>query len=88
MGSVTIANALAFTPNLRKGITAGVRVMRLINRKPKVTDAPDAKEKLWVKLIDQTVKLKVFLYFRFRVLLMWNTLKSSLLIRQDQRKRY
>lgn len=48
MGTITIANALAFTPNLQKGLTAAGKVMRLINRTPRVADAPGASEKLWV----------------------------------------
>lgn len=49
MGTATIANALAFTPNFQKGLTSAAKVLRLINRTPKVTDAADAKEKLWVR---------------------------------------
>lgn len=47
MGTVSIANSLAFTPNLEKGLIAAKKVMTLINRIPRVDDAMGAiaKEK-------------------------------------------
>ncbi|KAK5639991.1 hypothetical protein RI129_010802 [Pyrocoelia pectoralis] len=47
MGTVSIANALAFTPNFQKGITAAGKIFQLLNRVPKVTDAPDATSPQW-----------------------------------------
>lgn len=45
MGTTTIANALAFTPNFQKGLTAAARILKLINRVPVVTDSSNAQEK-------------------------------------------
>lgn len=45
MGTTTIANALAFTPNFQKGITAAARILKLINRAPIVSDSPNAQDK-------------------------------------------
>lgn len=45
MGTTTIANALAFTPNFQKGITAAARILKLINRAPVVTDSSNAEDK-------------------------------------------
>ncbi|KAI7815643.1 ABC subfamily B member 5, partial [Rhyzopertha dominica] len=47
MGTVSIANALAFAPNFRKGLTAVHKVLKLINRQPRVADAPGAIDKTW-----------------------------------------
>lgn len=60
MGTVTIANALAFTPNFQKGLTAAGKVLRLISRAPKVADTADAKEKQWVRLVKKTREIGVF----------------------------
>ncbi|CAH0547999.1 unnamed protein product [Brassicogethes aeneus] len=38
MGTMSIANALAFTPNLRKGFIAIERITQLLERVPKVSD--------------------------------------------------
>lgn len=48
MGTVSIANALAFAPNFQKGLTSAAKVLKLVNRIPKVTDNPDAVEKVLV----------------------------------------
>lgn len=48
MGTVSIANSLAFTPNLEKGLIAAKNVMNLINRIPKVNDAKGVLPKLQV----------------------------------------
>lgn len=42
MGTVSIANSLAFTPNLEKGMIAAKKVMNLINRIPKINNHPNA----------------------------------------------
>ncbi|KAJ3662142.1 hypothetical protein Zmor_006501 [Zophobas morio] len=47
MGTVSIANALAFTPNLQKGLTAASRIIRLLNRVPLIRDERDAKDQNW-----------------------------------------
>lgn len=48
MGTTTIANALAFTPNFQKGITAAARILKLINRTPLVSDSLSAQNKQMV----------------------------------------
>ncbi|KAK9877120.1 hypothetical protein WA026_016866 [Henosepilachna vigintioctopunctata] len=47
LGTVSIANALAFSPDLRKGINAANSALQLLNRVPNIVDAPDAHEKKW-----------------------------------------
>ncbi|XP_044258218.1 ATP-dependent translocase ABCB1 [Tribolium madens] len=47
MGTVSIANALAFAPNLQKGLVAAARIIRLLNRVPLIKDEADAKDKEW-----------------------------------------
>lgn len=47
MGTATIGNALAFSPNMEKGIKAAHKVMRLLNRIPKIQDDSSATEKHW-----------------------------------------
>ncbi|XP_044766756.1 ATP-dependent translocase ABCB1 [Coccinella septempunctata] len=47
MGTVTIANALSFSPNLQKGINAAQKALKLLNRVPKIADVPTANEKQW-----------------------------------------
>ncbi|GJQ78971.1 hypothetical protein Trydic_g133 [Trypoxylus dichotomus] len=38
MGTVSIANALAFAPNFQKGIVAAGKVFKLLNREPQIRD--------------------------------------------------
>jgi len=40
MGSVSVANALAFAPNFQKGLTAAGHMFTLLNRQPKIQDPP------------------------------------------------
>ncbi|RZC33786.1 multidrug resistance protein 1, partial [Asbolus verrucosus] len=47
MGTVSIANALAFTPNLQKGLVAASRIINLFNRSPLVRDEANAKDNNW-----------------------------------------
>ncbi|KAL3285372.1 hypothetical protein HHI36_019479 [Cryptolaemus montrouzieri] len=49
MGTVTIANALAFSPDLQKGINAAQSALKLLNRVPKIKNNPNASEKEWKK---------------------------------------
>ncbi|KAH1027743.1 hypothetical protein HUJ05_001197 [Dendroctonus ponderosae] len=42
MGTVSIANSLAFTPNFEKGLVAARTVMNMINRIPKVSNSQNA----------------------------------------------
>lgn len=48
MGTVTIANALSFSPNLQKGVNAAQKTLKLLNRVPKIKDIPNAVDKDWV----------------------------------------
>ncbi|KAJ8927496.1 hypothetical protein NQ314_020045 [Rhamnusium bicolor] len=45
MGTVSIANALAFAPNFTKGIEAARKVQGLLTRIPKIRDTPNSKDK-------------------------------------------
>jgi len=45
MGSGSIANSLAFTPNLEKGLQAAKTVMNAINRIPQIGSTADAQRK-------------------------------------------
>ncbi|KAB0792571.1 hypothetical protein PPYR_14530 [Photinus pyralis] len=47
MGTVSIANALAFTPNFQRGITAAEKIFNFVNRVPKVIDSPNASAPDW-----------------------------------------
>lgn len=51
MGTVSIANALAFSPNLQKGIEAAGKVLELLKRVPAIKDEHGAKDKDWVWII-------------------------------------
>lgn len=45
MGSMSIANALAFAPNFQKGLIAAGKINKLFNRKPKVQDPVPVDER-------------------------------------------
>ncbi|XP_060520271.1 ATP-dependent translocase ABCB1-like [Cylas formicarius] len=45
MGTNSIANSLAFTPNMDKGLRASKNIMNLLNRVPKIRDNPEAVDK-------------------------------------------
>lgn len=45
MGTVSIANALAFTPNFTKGIEAARKVRELLTRIPEIRDSPNSLDK-------------------------------------------
>lgn len=47
MGTVSIANALAFAPNFQKGIESAVKIFKLFNRKPIISDSPLASNEQW-----------------------------------------
>lgn len=49
MGTVSIANALAFAPNFQKGLESASKIFELLNRKPHVDDSPAAHTNDWVK---------------------------------------
>lgn len=44
MGTMSIANALAFTPNLQKGLKAIQKINMLLNRTPAIIDRANVKE--------------------------------------------
>lgn len=58
MGTVTIANALAFAPNFQKGLTAAGKVAQLLNRVPRIKDTPDAKDQTWVSTFSNYIALR------------------------------
>lgn len=47
MGTASIANALAFAPNLQKGVTAAKKIFLLLNRVPKIQDKPGVSLVPW-----------------------------------------
>ncbi|PSN36712.1 hypothetical protein C0J52_11486 [Blattella germanica] len=48
MGTVSIANAMAFAPNFQKGKDAAGRIFFLLARKPQIYDPVSAREEKWV----------------------------------------
>lgn len=51
MGTVSIANALAFAPNLQKGLESAAKIFKLLNRVPAITDSSTARSGEWVNLL-------------------------------------
>uniref|UniRef100_A0A0K8VT37 ABC-type xenobiotic transporter n=1 Tax=Bactrocera latifrons TaxID=174628 RepID=A0A0K8VT37_BACLA len=47
MGTASIANALAFAPNLQKGVTAAKKIYLLFNRVPQIQDKPGISLAPW-----------------------------------------
>ncbi|XP_015524858.1 ATP-dependent translocase ABCB1 [Neodiprion lecontei] len=47
MGTVMVANALAFAPNYQKGLIAAGKIFALINRKPAIVDPKNPNEEKW-----------------------------------------
>lgn len=50
MGTVSIANALAFAPNFQKGIVAAGKVFKLLNRRPRIEDPHKPDKHGWVSV--------------------------------------
>ncbi|XP_069683614.1 ATP-dependent translocase ABCB1 [Periplaneta americana] len=48
MGTVSIANAMAFAPNFQKGIIAAGNIFHLLNRKPRIFDPAGVSDGKWV----------------------------------------
>nr|CAD7572208.1 unnamed protein product [Timema californicum] len=46
-GTSSIANALAFAPNFRKGLVAASKIFQLLDRKPKITDPKGFPDDKW-----------------------------------------
>lgn len=44
MGTVMVANASAFAPNVQKGLLAAGNIISLLERVPKVRDSQNAEE--------------------------------------------
>jgi ATP-binding cassette subfamily B (MDR/TAP) protein 1 len=51
MGTVSIANAIAFAPNFQKGITAASHIFHLLNRKPQMYDPSGTSENNWASTL-------------------------------------
>lgn len=49
LGTTMVANALAFSPNLQKGLVAAEQIIKLIERKPKIIDPATITEDNWVR---------------------------------------
>lgn len=49
MGTVSIANALAFAPNLQKGLESAAKIFKLFRRVPSIMDSPTAIKDPWVR---------------------------------------
>lgn len=50
MGTASVANALAFAPNFQKGLLAAGKVIKMLNRVPKIRDRSNAKKSPWVRV--------------------------------------
>ncbi|KRG04715.1 uncharacterized protein Dmoj_GI26060, isoform B [Drosophila mojavensis] len=47
MGTASIAGALAFAPNMQKGITAAQSILKFLDRKPLIADSPGVSLEPW-----------------------------------------
>ncbi|XP_060657787.1 ATP-dependent translocase ABCB1-like [Drosophila nasuta] len=47
MGTASIASALAFAPNMQKGVSAAATILQFLERKPLISDKPDVSRKPW-----------------------------------------
>ncbi|XP_017866163.1 PREDICTED: multidrug resistance protein 1A [Drosophila arizonae] len=47
MGTASIASALAFAPNMQKGITAAQSILKFLERKPLIADSPGVSLEPW-----------------------------------------
>ncbi|KAK4872476.1 hypothetical protein RN001_014505 [Aquatica leii] len=47
MGTVSIAHALAFTPNLQKGLSSASKIFKLLRRVPAIRDKDDSSSRQW-----------------------------------------
>ncbi|XP_039955040.1 ATP-dependent translocase ABCB1 isoform X1 [Bactrocera neohumeralis] len=62
MGTASIANALAFAPNLQKGVTAAKKIYLLFNRVPQIQDKPGISLAPWTAEGDVDFKEVKFSY--------------------------
>jgi hypothetical protein len=51
MGTVSIANAMAFAPNFQKGMVAAAHIFHLLDRKPQIYDPSRTSGKNWVSAL-------------------------------------
>lgn len=58
MGTVSIANALAFAPNFQKGLKAAANIINLLHREPEIQDLPNASDKAPVSFLIAKHKLR------------------------------
>ncbi|KAM8712490.1 hypothetical protein ACLKA7_012923 [Drosophila subpalustris] len=47
MGTASIASALAFAPNMQKGVSAAQTILKFLDRKPLIADSPGVSKKPW-----------------------------------------
>ncbi|XP_034477395.1 ATP-dependent translocase ABCB1 [Drosophila innubila] len=47
MGTASIASALAFAPNMQKGVSAAQTILKFLDRKPLIADSPGVSMKPW-----------------------------------------
>lgn len=47
MGTASIASALAFAPNMQKGVTAASSILKFLERKPLISNSPGVSMKPW-----------------------------------------
>ena len=57
MGTVSIANAMAFAPNFQKGKDAANRIFHLLGRKPQIYDPLTANDANWVSTLHIQFKI-------------------------------
>lgn len=66
MGTVMVANASAFAPNLQKGLIAAEQIITLIERKPKIQDPKSLKNDTWVTTLHiYIIEHTIILYINF-----------------------
>ncbi|KAJ9585114.1 hypothetical protein L9F63_020544, partial [Diploptera punctata] len=63
MGTVSVANAMAFAPNFQKGKDAAGRIFHLLERKPQIYDPPNARNEKWIILSESNVNYKNVEFF-------------------------
>ncbi|XP_011495053.1 PREDICTED: multidrug resistance protein homolog 49 [Ceratosolen solmsi marchali] len=62
MGTVMIANASAFAPNLQKGLIAAKQIINLLERKAKIQDSASSSSDQWVSNANVQYKKVTFEY--------------------------
>ncbi|XP_031781202.1 ATP-dependent translocase ABCB1 isoform X2 [Nasonia vitripennis] len=62
MGTVMVANASAFAPNLQKGLIAAEQIINLIERRPRIQDPKNPAPATWVSDANVDYKKVTFVY--------------------------